>query len=239
MERKQLRNTVSDLIIARSDRVSFHRLLIVPRDQISPVLANNLEFVCVDAKPDRCLVVCKQCHTVFYNETWNRPIIMKHLTRFHGIAQTDVKLKCRVRKRVQARREALKIEHASTPPTPIEHASTTPTLIEHASTPPTLIEHASTPPTQMEAAPSPSPVVKISHQRKPSQESQEEVTLPQDTEPSAPHASTTLDTDELTLTDKKPAAKKRSHRRKAGANDVPLKKRTQQKATMFEDKTNF
>ena len=218
MERIQLRNTVSDLIIVRSDRVTFHPLLFAPRDQISPLLANNLEFACVDGKPHRCLVVCKQCHTVFNNETWNRPNIMKHLTRFQGIAQKDVKLKCRGRKRVQATREALKIEHASTPAT---------------------LEHASAPPTPMEAAPSPSPVVKISHQRKPSQESQEEVTLPQDTEASAPHATTTLDTDELTLTDKKPAAKKRSHRRKAGANDVPLKKRKQQKATMLEDKTNF
>ena len=222
-----MRNTVSDLIIARSDRVTFHPLLIVPRDQISPVLANNLEFVCVDAKPHRCLVVCKQCHTVFYNETWNRPIIMKHLTRFHGIAQTDVKLKCRVRKTVQATREAL----ASTPPTPME---------AHTSAPPTPMEaHTSAPPTPMEAAPRPSPVVKISHRRKPSQESQEELTLPQDTEPSAPHAPTTLDTGELSLAEKKPAAKKRSHRRKAGANDVPVKKRKQQKATIFEDKTNF
>ena len=144
MERMQLRNTVSDLIIVRSESVTFHPLLIGPRDQISQVLANNLEVVCGDAKPHRCLVVCKQCHTVFYNEKWNRPIIMKHLIRFHGIAQTDVNLKCRVRKRVQTTREA----HASTPPTPNEHASA--------------------PPTQMEAAPSPSPVVKISHQRKPS-----------------------------------------------------------------------
>ncbi len=85
----QLRNTISDLIIARSDRVTFHPLLIAPRDQISPVLANNLEFDCVDPKPHRCLVVCKQCHTVFYNVAWNRPIMMKHMVRFRGIAQTD------------------------------------------------------------------------------------------------------------------------------------------------------
>ena len=237
-----MRNTVSDLIIIRSDRVTFHPLLIAPRDQISPVLANNVEFVCVDAKQHRCLVVCKQCHTVFYNEKWNRPIIMKHLVRFHGIVQTDEKLKCRVHKRVQATREA----HTSTPPTQME-------------------TNTSTPPTPMEAAPSPSPVVKISHRRKPSQE----VTLPQNKEASAPHTPTTLNTDELPLTtrmpatitqetevstshtpttldtdepplaEKKPAAKKRSHRRKAGANDAPLKRRKQQKATIFDDKTNF
>ena len=64
-------------------------------------------------------------------------------------------------------------------------------------------------------------------------------TMPQDTKASAPQASTTLDTDDLNQTDKKPAAKKRSHRRKASPNDVPLKQRKQQKATMFEDKTNF
>ena len=240
-----MRNIVSDLIIARSDRVTFHPLLIAPRDKISPALANNLEFVCVDTKPHRCLVVSKQCHTVFYNEAWNRPIIMKHLVRFHGIAQTDEKLKCRVRKTVQAPREALK----------------QPAIMPNVS--------ALTPTTPMEAAPSPSPIVKTSHRRKPSQESKQEVTLPQNTEASAPHtpttltsdelplttrmpttitqetevstphAPTTLDTDELPLTEKKPAAKKRSHRRKAGANDAPLKKRKQQKASMFEDKTNF
>ena len=237
-----MRNTISDLIIARSDRVTFHPLLIAPRDHISPALANNLEFVCVDAKPHRCLVVCKQCHTVFYNEAWNRPIIMKHLVRFHGIAQTDEKLKCRVRKTVQATREALKIEHTSAPPTPrealkIDHTSAPPTPMEaHTSAPPTAMEaHTFAKLTPMEAAPSPSPVAKISNRKKPSQEA----TLPQDTEASAPHTSTTLGTDELTLTDKKSAAKKRSHRRKAGANDVPLKQRKQQKLTMFEDKTNF
>ena len=234
MERRQLRNTVSDLIIARSNKVTFHPLLIAARNKISPLLAINLELVCVDAKPHRCLVVCKHCHTVFYNETWNRPMIMKHMIRFHGIAQTDVKLKCRVRKTLQATREALKIEHASAQPTP------------------------------MEATPSPSPVVKISHRRKPSQESKQEVILPQNTEASAPHtptslntdelplttrmpttipqeteattpyAPTTLDTNELPLAEKKPPPKKRSHRRKAGANDAPLKKRKQQ-----QEKTNF
>ena len=105
--------------------------------------------------------------------------------------------------------------------------------------------------------------------RKPSQESQQEVTLPQNTEASAPntptslntdelplatrmpttitqeteaskpHAPSTLDTDELPLAEKKPAAKKRSNRRKAGANEAPLKERKQQKASMFEDKSNF
>ena len=148
-----------------------------------------------------------------YASYYYRPIIMKHLIRFHGIAQTDVKLKCRVHKTVQGPREARKIEHASTPPT---------------------LEQVSAPPTPLEAAPSPSPVVKISHRRKPSQESQQVVTLPQNTEASAPHTPTTLNTDELPLTEKKPAAKKRSHRRKAGANDAPLKKRKQQ-----QEKTNF
>ena len=221
MERMQLRNTVSDLIIIRSDRVTFQPLLIAPRYHISPVLANNLEFVCVDAKQHRCLVVCKQCHTVFYNVGWNRPIIMKHMVRFHGITQTDEKLKCRVHKRLQATRA-------------LKHPAIMPNV--SALTPPTQMEaNPSTTPTPMEVAPSPSPVVKISHRRKPSQE----VTLPHETEASAPQAPTTLGTGELTLADKKPAAKKRSHRRKAGANDVPLKQRKQQKVTMFEDKTNF
>ena len=63
--------------------------------------------------------------------------------------------------------------------------------------------------------------------------------MPQDTEASATQAPTTLANAELTLPDKKPAAKKRSHMRKVGANDVPLKQRKQPKACRFEDKTNF
>ena len=59
-------------------------------------------------------------------------------------------------------------------------------------------------------------------------------------------AETTLDTDELPLAEMKPTAKKRSHRHKPSADDVPLKKKKQQgpsgkeqKASVFEDKTNF
>ncbi len=178
--------------------------------------------------------------------------MMKHMVRFHGIAQTDEKLKCRVRKTVQATREALN----------------QPAIMPNVSTlsPPTPMEaHTSTPPTSMEAAPSPSPNVKISHRRKPSQE----VKVPHNKEASAPHTTTTLNTDELPLTtrmpatitqerelstshtpttldtyepplaEKKPAAKKRSHRRKAAAIDVPPKQIKQQKTARFEEKTNF
>ena len=115
----------------------------------------------------------------------------------------------------------------------------------------------------MEAAPSPSLVIKISKRRKPSKE----VTVPQDTEANAltkletvvdkkptakkrsqrrKLAETTLDTDELPLAAMKPAAKKRTHRHKPSADDVPLKKKKrqvpsgkEQKASVFEDKSNF
>ena len=43
--------------------------------------------------------------------------------------------------------------------------------------------------------------------------------MPQDPEACAPHAPATLGTDELTLADKKAAAKKRSQKRNAGANE--------------------
>ena len=247
MERKQLRNTVSDLIILRSDRVTFHPMLITPRDQIPPLLANNLEFVAVDAKPHRCFVVCKHCHTVFYNESWNRPIIMNHLIRFHGIEQTDGKLKTRVRKSLQP-----------TKLLPNEHTCATPTPTEHTFAPPTQSEHDSEPPTPMEASPSPSLGVKISNLRKPSQEVilpqasearklSQEVTVPEDTETNAltkleavpdkkptakkrsqrrKPAKTTLDTDQLPLANTKPTAKKMSKRHKPSSDNVPLKKRS-------------
>jgi hypothetical protein len=180
MERTQLRNTVSDLIIVRSDRVSFHPLLITPRCQISPLLANNLEFVCLDAKPNRCLVVCKHCHTLFYNETWNRPNISRHLSRFHGIAESEAELKSKGPNKLQAKRKALK------------HPAIVPNEVA---------------PIALEAAPTPSLVIKISKRRKPSKEvtvpqdtegrkPSQEVTVPQEREASAP---TRLDTYELPL----------------------------------------
>ena len=145
------------------------------------------------------------------------------MTGFHGIAQSDVELKSRARKRLKATK-ILPNENTSAPTTPNEHTSG--------------------PTTPMEAAPPPSIVVNISNWRKPSKQvtlpqdletrkPSQEVTLPHDTEASPP---TTLDTDELPLAEKKPAAKKRSHRRKPSANVGNLKKR---KATIFEDKTNF
>ena len=239
-----MRNTVSDLIIIRSDRVTFHPLLIAPRDHISPVLANNLEFVCVDAKQHRCLVVCKHCHTVFYNETWNRPNISKHLSRFHGIEQTDGKLKSTVRKRLQATK-ILANENASTPPTPME-AAPIPSVVVKISN---LRK-----PSQEVTLPQDSEARKLS----------QEVTVPEDTEANAltkleivpdkkpaakkrsqrhKPAETTLDADQLPLADKKQIAKKR---RKPSADDVSLKKKKQQvpsskqqKPSVFEDKTNF
>ena len=137
---------------------------------------------------------------------------MKHMIRFHGIAQTDVKLKSRARKRLQGIREALKIEHAFTPPTPMEAA----------------------PPAER-----PSLVVKISHRRKPSQESQQEVSVPQDPEASAPQAPSTLDTNELPLADKKAAAKKKSHKRKVCAIDGEKQQGKAPRTLKFEDKTEL
>ncbi len=156
------------------------------------------------------------------------------MVRFHGITQTDEKLKCRVRKTGQATREA----HTTTPSTPMEsRTSAAPTPMEaQTSAPPTPMEaHTLAQPKEKEAASSPSAVINSSRRRKTSQDA----TLPHDTEASAPQHPTTPGTDELTLPDKKPAAKKRSHMRKAGAIDVPLKKSKQQRATTFEDKTNF
>ena len=115
--------------------------------------------------------------------------------------------------------------------------SAAPTPMEaQTSAPPTPMEaHTLAQPKEKEAASSPSAVINSSRRRKTSQDA----TLPHDTEASAPQAPTTLGTGEHTRADKKPAAKKRSHMRKAGANDVPLKQRKQQKAIKSEDKTNF
>ncbi len=80
-----LGNTVSDLIIIRSPRVSFHPLIPSPRQTISADLCNNIEFVSLDEKLHRSLVVCKHCHMLFNNQRWNRQVIGRHLDKFHGI----------------------------------------------------------------------------------------------------------------------------------------------------------
>jgi len=81
----ELRNTISDLIIIRSPRVSFHPLIPSPRQTISADLCNNIEFVSLDEKLHRSLVVCKHCHMLFNNQRWNRQVIGRHLDKFHAI----------------------------------------------------------------------------------------------------------------------------------------------------------
>ena len=81
----ELRNTVSDLIIIQSPRVSFHTLIPSPRQTISADLCHNIEFVSLDEKLQRSLVVCKHCHMLFNNQRWNRQVIARHLGKFHAI----------------------------------------------------------------------------------------------------------------------------------------------------------
>ena len=81
----ELRNTVSDLIIIRSPRVSFHPLIPSPRQTISADLCHNIEFVSLDEKLHRSLIVCKHCHMLFNNQRWNRQVIGRHLDKFHAI----------------------------------------------------------------------------------------------------------------------------------------------------------
>jgi len=81
----ELRNTISDLIIIRSPRVSFHPLIPSPRQTISADLCHNIEFVSLDEKLHRSLVVCKHCHMLFNNQRWNRQVIGRHLDKFHAI----------------------------------------------------------------------------------------------------------------------------------------------------------
>ena len=85
MSRCALRNTVSDIIIINSRRVSFHTLIPSPRQTISADLCHNIEFVSVDEKLHRSLVVCKHCHMLFNNQRWNRQVIARHLDKFHAI----------------------------------------------------------------------------------------------------------------------------------------------------------
>ena len=81
----ELRNTVLDLIIIQSPRVSFHPLIPASRQTISPDLCNNIEFVSLDEKLHRSLIVCKHCNMMFNNQRWNRQVIGRHLDKFHAI----------------------------------------------------------------------------------------------------------------------------------------------------------
>ncbi len=80
-----LRNTVYDLIIIRSPRVSFHPLIRSSCQTISADLCHNIEFVSLDEKLHRSLVVCKHCHMLFNNQRWNRQVIGRHLDKFHAL----------------------------------------------------------------------------------------------------------------------------------------------------------
>ena len=85
MNRLELQNTVFDLIIVRSPRLKYHPVILTSRHTISPGLCNNIEFVSLDEKLYRSLVVCKHCHMLFNNQRWNREVMGRHLDKYHGI----------------------------------------------------------------------------------------------------------------------------------------------------------
>ena len=85
MNRIVLQKTVSDLIVVRSPRLNFHPVIPTTRQSISPGQCNNIEFVSVDEKLYRSIIVCMHCHMLFNNERWNRNVMIRHLHKFHGI----------------------------------------------------------------------------------------------------------------------------------------------------------
>ncbi len=59
MKQKQMQNAITELIIVRSQRLTFQPLLLSPRHTMSALLCRNTEFVAVDGKLYRSLAVCK------------------------------------------------------------------------------------------------------------------------------------------------------------------------------------
>ena len=79
------RKSIKELIIVSSPRIDYHTLLDAARYFIPPLLFNNLHLISLDKSLINGLLVCKHCHMLFTDTRSNRPVFIKHLTKFHGV----------------------------------------------------------------------------------------------------------------------------------------------------------
>jgi len=79
------RRSIRELIIVGSPRIDFFPLIEAARNFIKPIIFDNVHLISLDKSLINGLLVCKHCHMLFTDTRSNRPVFIKHLTKFHGV----------------------------------------------------------------------------------------------------------------------------------------------------------
>ena len=79
------RRGIRELIIVGSPRIDFYPLIEAARNFIKPIIFDNVHLISLDKSLINGLLVCKHCHMLFTDTRSNRPVFIKHLTKFHGV----------------------------------------------------------------------------------------------------------------------------------------------------------
>ena len=87
------RRSIPELIIVGSQRIEYYPLLEAARNFTKPLIFDNVHLISLDKSLINGLLVCKHCHMLFTDTRSNRPVFIKHLAKFHGIARKERKPK--------------------------------------------------------------------------------------------------------------------------------------------------
>jgi hypothetical protein len=83
------RKSIKELIIVSSPRIDYYPLVEAARNFIPALLFDNLHLISLDKTLINGLLVCKHCHMLFTDARWNRPVFLKHLTKFHDVERKE------------------------------------------------------------------------------------------------------------------------------------------------------
>ena len=85
------RKRIRELIIVGSPRIDFYPLIEAARNFIKPIIFDNVHLISLDKTFINGLIVCKHSHMLFTDTRSNRPVFLKDLAKFHGIARKEPK----------------------------------------------------------------------------------------------------------------------------------------------------
>ena len=88
MEQKLAKKFMQDLIIVKSPRIAFHPITPVTFQPIKPQINENFDYLSLDGRLNRAVLVCKHCRYLQSNQCSNRKYLFRHLERHHNIKDT-------------------------------------------------------------------------------------------------------------------------------------------------------
>ena len=80
---------ITYLMIVSLRQFHYYPLVEAARNFIPALLFDNLHLISLDKTLINGLLVCKHCHMLFTDTRWNRPVFLKHLTKFHDVERKE------------------------------------------------------------------------------------------------------------------------------------------------------